>query len=164
MIVCLDVQYTGAGATIGCVELGEWTDARPLREQALRSAAAPAEYVPGQFFRRELPYLLHALTAIAPAPAPIVVIDGYVWLGPERPGLGAHLHEALGGGTIVVGVAKSPFAGAPALPVLRGRSARPLHVTAAGIEVERAAAAVASMHGRHRIPEMLRRADRLARG
>jgi deoxyribonuclease V len=160
-IVCLDVHYHDAGATIGCVELAAWTDAHPLRERAIHGGTPPAAYVPGEFFRRELPYLLHALSQLGIPP--IIVIDGHVWLGPDRKGLGAHLHDALGGASAVVGVAKSHFRGAPTIPVRRGRSTRPLEITAIGLPADQAAAAIASMHGRHRIPDMLRRTDRLAR-
>jgi deoxyribonuclease V len=48
--------------------------------------------------------------------------------------------------------------------VLRGNSARPLFVTAAGIEVTEAAATVVAMKGKFRLPDVLRRVDALARG
>lgn len=48
--------------------------------------------------------------------------------------------------------------------VLRGCSARPLYVTAAGMEVAEAARVVAAMAGDHRMPEALTLVDRLARG
>jgi len=164
MIVCLDVHYRPGGVCTGCVELGDWADAEPLAERAIRSSRPPTDYRPGQLYRRELPYLLDALAALAAPPA-IVVIDGYVLLGPDRPGLGAHLHEALGGAAAVVGVAKNRFRGATgAVPVLRGRSATPLQVTAVGIDPLAAADAVRRMHGAHRIPTLIRRADQLARG
>jgi deoxyribonuclease V len=94
-----------------------------------------------------------------------VIIDGYVWLDAAgRPGLGARLHEALGGRVPVVGVAKTAFRGDDgSVPVLRGLSARPLRVTAAGMPAAMAAAKIAAMHGPHRIPIMLRLADTAAR-
>jgi deoxyribonuclease V len=62
------------------------------------------------------------------------------------------------------GVAKSPFRTAThAVPVLRGRSARPLFVTAAGMPLADAASVVRQMAGRFRLPDALRRADALAR-
>ena len=50
-----------------------------------------------------------------------------------------------------------------AVPVLRGTSARPLYVTAAGMARADAADLVRHMAGRHRLPDALRRADTLAR-
>ena len=64
----------------------------------------------------------------------------------------------------MIGVAKSAFATAThATPVLRGTSARPVFVTAAGMPRTDAAAMVRQMAGRFRIPDALRRADQLAR-
>jgi deoxyribonuclease V len=124
-----------------------------------------APYEPGAFYKRELPCLLEVL-GLAPGPLDAVIVDGYVWLSRDgRPGLGARLFEALGGRTAVVGVAKTSFAGADfAAPVQRGASARPLYVTAAGMDANEAADRVREMAGAHRIPELLKRVDRLCRG
>jgi deoxyribonuclease V len=106
------------------------------------------------------------LAALAQAPhlPEAIVVDGYVWLGPERrPGLGARLFEALAGASAVVGVAKAPFFGTVAAPVRRGHSQRPLWVTAAGIEDRDAAAHIESMHGQFRIPTLLKAVDRSCR-
>jgi hypothetical protein len=53
--------------------------------------------------------------------------------------------------------------GCPAIPVLRGASARPVFVTAAGMPRADAAALVRLRAGRFRVPDALRRADQLAR-
>ena len=64
----------------------------------------------------------------------------------------------------MIGVAKTPFRTAThAIPVLRGSSARPLYVTAAGMPRAEAAELVRHMAGRHRLPDALRRVDTLAR-
>ena len=79
-----------------------------------------------------------------------------------RPGLGAHARREFA--VPVIGVAKSAFrTAAHALPVLRGSSARPLLVTAAGMPRADAAEVVRLMAGRFRVPDALRRADELAR-
>jgi endonuclease V-like protein UPF0215 family len=49
------------------------------------------------------------------------------------------------------------------IPVLRGTSARPLFVTAAGMPRTDAADLIRHMAGRFRLPDALRRADVLAR-
>jgi deoxyribonuclease V len=92
-----------------------------------------------------------------------VVVDGFVDLGEGRPGLGRHLFAAFAAQVAVVGVAKSAFAGAPALPVLRGSSRKPLWVTSTG-DVEVAAQHIVSMAGAHRLPDLLKLTDSLARG
>jgi len=160
-IVCLDVDYRRTAA----VAAGIWFRGWSAREPEVEVTAAfdnVAPYQPGEFYRRELPCLLRVLSR-GPA-AEVIVIDGYVWLGPDRPGLGAHLYEALDRRANVVGVAKTRYMGAlDAVPVYRGGSRSPLYVTAAGVDATEAAAAVAAMHGPYRIPLLLRRVDQLAR-
>lgn len=83
--------------------------------------------------------------------------------GSGRPGLGAYVHAELG--ISVVGVAKNLFLTAThAVRVTRGQSNRPLYVTAAGCAAAEAARMVRDMAGPFRIPDALRRVDRLARG
>jgi deoxyribonuclease V len=164
MLACVDVDYRGEQAMAACVLFGAWQDEAPAREVVARiSGVAP--YVPGEFYRRELPCLLAVLEQVG-EPVEAVVIDGYVWLADEtRPGLGGHLYEALRRRVPVVGVAKTQFLSATlAVPVRRGEaSIKPLFVTAAGLDVAAAAANVQSMHGPHRLPALLRRVDQLCR-
>ena len=158
-IVCLDVDYRDDHACTGWVLFQEWTDPVPLGEGRVRSEGVAA-YEAGAFYRRELPALLAALEVVGPVDG--VVVDGFCWLGPDRPGLGAHLHEALGRRGWVVGVAKRPFHDLPGLQAVRANT-RPLWVTACGYEPADAVRAVESMHGPFRIPTLLKRADQLAR-
>jgi len=163
MMACLDVAYHALEASAAAVLFHSWGDGDAWREIVTRGPA-PADYRPGQFYRRELPCLL-ALVALIGEPLEVLIVDGYVWLGEgDLPGMGAHLHGALGGDVAVIGVAKSPFAGATsAVPVLRGGSRRPLFVTAAGMDLRVAARHIESMHGEHRMPTLLQRADQLSR-
>lgn len=166
MIVAVDVDYRASESVAAAVAFETWSAATAVHEEVVRSAAAPP-YRAGELWVRELPPLLAVLERLADAIAPrritIVVVDAYVWLPPEgRAGLGARLHEALG--VAVVGVAKTELKDdAISIPVLRGKSRRPLRVGAVGLPADEAAAAIAAMHGPDRIPTLLRRADRLAR-
>lgn len=168
MIVALDVDYRDASVVAAAVGFDAWTDEVAAIEIVVTSDAAPAPYRPGEFYRRELPHLQAALALLAP-PLDAIVVDGYVWLAGDassespRAGLGAHLFRALGETVPVIGVAKTSFHGATAVDVVRGASARPVHVTAAGIDVQLAAARVHAMHGEHRIPTLLKRVDQLSR-
>lgn len=94
-----------------------------------------------------------------------VIIDGYVWLdNASGLGLGGHLYQALGGRMEVVGVAKTKFCSAVEVcEVMRGKSTRPLYISAAGVEASVAAGRVRSMHGKYRIPSLIARADYLCR-
>ena len=163
MIICLDVDYrTGRAAAAGLL-IEDWEDRRPIKE-LVRAYEEPAEYRPGRFYLRELPPLLELIGSLAERPE-TAVIDGYVWLGKNRePGLGAYLYRRLEEKTAVVGVAKNPFrGGGSALSVYRGKSKDPLFVTAAGMDPEKAAAAVGRMAGDFRIPDILKKVDRLCR-
>jgi deoxyribonuclease V len=160
----VDVHYRDDRAAAACVVFRGWRDGKPER---LVRATVPgaAGYRAGAFFERELPGVLAVLEQ-AGERFDTVVIDGYVHLGPGTgPGLGVHLAEALGYPSAIVGVAKSPLRLAQRfVPVMRGRSVKPLFVSALGCPLERAARWVRDMHGPYRIPTLLKLADRHARG
>lgn len=162
-IAIVDVDYRGDGAVAACVLARGWADAEPESTRAVFLDRVEP-YEPGMFYRRELPCLLAVLSELGERPG-AVVVDGYVWLGDGVPGLGARLFEALGGEIPVVGVAKTRFRGADGVAeeVLRGGSKSPLSVTAAGMDLREAADLIRGMHGPHRIPALLTRADRLCR-
>jgi deoxyribonuclease V len=66
--------------------------------------------------------------------------------------------------TPVVGIAKNRFHGlTDATEVFRGGSERPLFVTAEGVDREEVSGRIARMHGDHRIPTLIKRADQLCR-
>lgn len=160
-ILCLDVDYRRDRAVAAAVAFNDWGDGVAAEEQtALISPIA--DYVPGQFFRRELPCLLAVLQRFRTPPR-LLIVDSYVWLGPGTPGLGVHLHEALDRQVPVIGVAKTRFHSAPAVEILRGESLSPLFVTTIGIEAQVAAENIQRMHGPYRIPTLLKRVDQLCR-
>jgi deoxyribonuclease V len=160
--IAMDVAYGPTTATVSAVAFAKWTDDVPL-EEWVTTTPVPDEYQPGEFYLRELPCLI-ALLPDLPNHLSTIVVDGYVWLGTGRMGLGAHLYAALGRTVPIVGVAKAPHRGNDiAIAVRRGGSMRPIFVTATGMPATRAAAAVGRMAGPHRIPTLLRRADQLAR-
>jgi deoxyribonuclease V len=157
----VDAHYPRTGGAWAAAVLA--ADAAFAHVLAERTAVIPRipPYRPGQFYRRELPALRAVLDDLSGVR--LLVVDGYADLDPSgRPGLGAHAHAEFG--IPVIGVAKSRFRTAThAVPVLRGSSARPLFVTAAGMPSTDAADLVRRMAGRYRLPDALRRADTLAR-
>lgn len=160
LIVCLDVDYRPDGAVAAGLWFRGWASDTVLHQVAV-TITDVADYEPGAFYRRELPCLLQVLTQ-GPT-ADIVIVDGYVWLQEGKPGLGAHLHQIIGG--IVVGVAKTRFHSATdALSVTRGESSQsPLFVSAVGLPVQEVATNVIQMHGPYRVPTLLKQVDHLAR-
>jgi deoxyribonuclease V len=161
LCVAADVHYLGpGGARAAAVVAADATFSRVVAEHTV-VAAEVAGYRPGEFYLRELPPLRAVLHEVAGLG--LLVVDGYADLDPGgRPGLGAHAHREFA--VPVIGVAKSAFRTAThAIPVLRGTSARPVFVTAAGMPRAEAAELVRRMAGQFRIPDALRRADQLAR-
>lgn len=101
----------------------------------------------------------HALTP------EVIVIDGYVYLGDEsNPGLGMHLYNELEGRIPIIGVAKKRFKNTTAeSEVYRGNSEHPLYVTSVGLDLETAKKNVHAMHGKHRVPTLLKYVDHKCR-
>ena len=162
MLACVDSQYGQDVIRTAAVLFSQWNDASATQELLHEEPSAAEAYVPGEFYKRELPLILATLQPVL-GELQSVVIDGYVWLDSNgRKGLGAWLHESLAA-KVVIGVAKTHFQGSAAIELLRGKSQSPLFVTAAGIDVSEAARCIESMHGEYRIPTLLKRADFLAR-
>lgn len=151
------------GAWVAGLWFAQWDQAHACGQQRLWQPDV-APYVPGAFYQRELPCLLHLIQALPFQPS-IIVVDGYVTLGASaQPGLGWHLWQALSAAIPVIGVAKTRFTDTPAeQALLRGNSERPLFVTAAGLPQAAALTLIRSMHGPHRLPTLLKRVDHLAR-
>lgn len=145
LVVCRDLTFSA----VVCERVADITGVAP--------------YEPGAFYKRELP-CIQAVLALAPR-LELLVIDGYATLDQRgRPGLGAHAARAIG--VPVIGIAKTSFHTAThAAEVIRGSATRPLYVTTAGgFTATDAAKIVAEMAGPSRIPTVLSRVDRLARG
>ncbi len=163
MIACVDVYYKGSGAVAACILFRDWADESSIK-QIIEHIEEVKPYEPGRFYMRELPCLLCVLDR-ARDPLDTVVIDGYVWLADKgSPGLGAYLYKALGESIPIIGVAKSRYKGGKmAQRIFRGRSKRPLYITAAGIDPGIAADYISIMHGKYRIPTLLKEVDQLCR-
>lgn len=161
MIAAVDVHYSANRTAIAAgIAFGTFTDSSYISAYR-KHIGRVAPYIPGSFYIRELPCILALLDDVNEA-LEVIIVDGYVNLG-ERPGLGAHLYTALGEATAIIGVAKSSFAGSNAIQVLRGYSKRPLYVTSAGMASDLAALHIQEMHGKHRIPTLLKAVDLLSK-
>jgi deoxyribonuclease V len=163
--VAYRIEHGAARARAAGVLFQAWGDEAAL-DDVIVEIVDVAPHEPGALFRRELPCVSAVLTAARAKghAVDVVIIDAYVELAPggARPGLGAVMHRELG--IDVVGVATSRFTGSGAIEVKRGKSAAPLFVTTAGVDVMEAARGLKAMHGAHRLPTLLARVDALARG
>jgi len=163
MKAVLDVHYIKNRSIAACVVFDGWGDPTPL-EVIRATGPEGAIYQPGKFYLRELPFLISVLD-VAPYRFDVIVIDGYIHLKSHvGKGLGRHLFESVSYSPVVIGVAKNPLKVADRfIPICRGRSKKPLFVSAVGCTTEQAACCIASMHGPYRIPTLLKTVDRHAR-
>ena len=177
MKLVMDVHFDAEGANAAAVAFDDWAAAEPDKTYVTRVAAVvpPADAAPikkpprGAPDLKALPGLLQLLQDHALAPE-VIVIDGFVHLdAQETPGLGWHLHQALlqaTGRTVpVIGISRKAMAVTPAqFEVVREEETAPLIVTCIGIDLASAKARLRTLHGRRRVPTLLKRAARLAKG
>lgn len=161
MILAFDTYYFDDQAKTVCLAFDTWndTEAAAIYSEILEGIA---DYVPGQFYKRELPCILSLLRQINTAHVEAIVVDGFVYLDDEQTlGLGGHFYNALQQTIPIIGVAKSNFATLCKLklPLLRGSSAQPLFITSIGIDLEVARQYIAAMAGSYRIPTLLKALD-----
>lgn len=164
MILALDSYYPGDAYTV-CLSFNNWTD-QELKGIFTETSTLTEEYEPGFFYKRELPCILSILKKISLENIEAIVIDGFVTLDDSgKLGLGGHLYEALNKTIPIVGVAKNDFINLirGKRLVYRGTSAKPLYITAAGMELDVAADFIKSMHGDFRIPSLLKQLDVLTK-
>ena len=94
MILAVDVDYRDRGASIAGIAFENWEDENEsgIFKSQLHGIE---EYVPGEFFRRELPCILKLIQEHNINPD-IIIVDGFVHLaGQNKPGLGMHLYNVL---------------------------------------------------------------------
>lgn len=142
----------------------EWGAPEAARTHLSRLALSDKP-APDALAQLQLQCLLQLLQAHALAPT-VIVLDGLVHLdAQDTPALGRHLYEALGGRAAVIGVSKAALAHLPAqFQVSREDEAAAVTVTCAGIDIGAAKARVRAMHGKRRVPTLLKLAARVARG
>lgn len=161
--LAVDVHYKDEYAIAAGVVFDNWTDRAP-RSCHVSFVDDVSEYLPGQFYKRELPCILQLLKEHRLSPE-YILIDAYVYLdGYSIPGLGKYLYDALEHQVKIIGVAKNPFKSiSPEFEVYRGGSERPLYVTCAGEELSVCKKRVQSMSGCYRYPTLLKRVDQLSK-
>jgi deoxyribonuclease V len=177
--IAVDVSYQEEGGTAVALVFDKLEDDDFMFTMSI-GIVGGHPYVPGNFYKRELPHIRTVVNLVVsmsgtelleeplanlrlePEEIDAIFIDGYVDLD-DDPGLGRHVYGEFDGVIPIIGVAKTKFKGVRAAEVLRGKSKKPLFVTAAGMSREDAAAMVADMHGPYRMPTLLKETDRLTR-
>jgi deoxyribonuclease V len=154
----MDIQQKAVAAAL----LFENFNSTSIERDVVKTIDKIEPYVPGEFYKRELPCLLNVLDD-ASCHLDYILIDGYVFLAGNKKGLGAYLYDSLEIKVPVIGIAKTYFHNNSAFPLLRGTSRKPLFITSIGIDTKMAAENIRQMHGIHRIPHMLKKVDFLCR-
>jgi deoxyribonuclease V len=163
MKLVVAVHFEGAQANAAAAAFDAWDAAEATKVYVSRIAHVE-KAVRGELDLRELPCVMQLLREHNLEPE-LIVIDGFVHLdADESPGLGQHLHQALGGRVPVVGVSKKSLPGlAMQFEVMREEETQPLFVTCAGIDIGAAKARLRAMHGRKRLPTLMKLVARLAK-
>lgn len=163
MILAVDVHYGEEKSLVSAISFSRWNAKKP-EGTYFYSEETVGEYIPGEFYKRELPCIVDLLKEHRLKPQ-YIVIDGYVYLdGISQPGLGKHLYDALEGKSKIIGVAKQPYIiSLPFCEVYRGESRKPLYVTSEGVSQDKAMRYIEEMHGAHRMPTLLKLVDSLSR-
>ena len=165
MILAFDTYYYDGKAKTVCLEFTEWNQSEnfKIHTEIIENVE---EYIPGEFYKRELPCILSLLNKIDLKKVEVIIVDGFVYLDDEKKyGLGGHLYEKLNQVIPIIGVAKTNFASIEKhkRSLLRGDSQKPLYVTAIGIELDDAFQKIESMAGEFRMPTLLKEMDRLTK-
>lgn len=161
MKLAFDVHYKASGAKTVCAVFKKWDD-KIAKSFIIKYLEEVEAYIPGQFYKRELPCILTVLDDLNLSEIELIIIDGFVVLDDEgKPGLGFYLYEKLERKIPIVGIAKTGFHDNEknVKKVLRGDSKKPLYITAVGMDVHEAAMNVQDMSGDYRIPDILREVD-----
>lgn len=163
MILATDVDYKSQGAVAAGIGFSAWSQTSSDFE-LVSHISEVADYESGQFYKRELPCLLALIEEHRLQPK-VIIVDGFVYLDQQqKPGLGKHLYDALGGRVAVIGVAKNAHQEIPnEWGVYRGESCKPLFVSSVGIQLDVAQQNILSMAGKFRMPTLLKQADSLCR-
>ncbi len=161
MKLAFDVHYKEERAKTVCAVFDKWED-ETAKSFIIKYLSEVEEYIPGQFYKRELPCIMTVLDDLDLSEVDTIIIDGFVVLDDAgKPGLGHYLYEKLNCKIPIIGVAKTGFHNnvKNVKQVLRGDSKKPLYVTAAGMDVHEAAMHIQEMSGDYRMPDILREVD-----
>lgn len=161
MVLALDVHYKDDGSAKSVGILFNWNDIQP-KEILIEYINETDEYIPGEFYKRELPCLLKIIEKVNINDLEAIVIDGYVYIDNEKGfGLGGYLWKALNKQIPVIGVAKNFYHGNTEIihQIYRGKSKKPLYISSVGFELNVASDFIMRMPGEFRIPDLLKQLD-----
>ncbi|MFN7120284.1 MAG: endonuclease V [Saprospiraceae bacterium] len=165
MLLAVDVYYRATDAKAVAILFEQWID-QNISQYYETIITELHDYIPGEFYKRELPCIIEALKPIDLQQVDFIIIDGYVYLNDDgKPGLGHYVYEYYNQKIPVIGVAKSNFHNNQIhmREVYRGESKNPLYITSIGIDIDQAKHYITMMFGEYRMPYLLKLLDRLTK-
>lgn len=165
MILAFDTYYYENKAKTVCLGFKDW-EVEGSYQIFSETITDVAEYVSGEFYKRELPCILSLLSKIDIKEVNLIIIDGFVFLNDENKfGLGAYLYIALNEEIPIIGVAKRDFVSIEKnrKKIFRGVSKNPLFITSIGIDLNLASKKIEELNGEYRIPNLLKELDRFTK-
>ncbi|MBF4472419.1 MULTISPECIES: endonuclease V [Flavobacterium] len=166
VLLAFDTYYFDGKAKTVCIEFNQWNHSKDYKVYS-EIVDNVEEYIPGEFYRRELPCILSLLKKMElKKNIDAIIVDGYIYLDDDKKyGLGGHLYEKLNQEIPIIGVAKTNFASLnkDKKSLFRGDSKKPLFITSIGIDLNEAFAKIESMAGEFRFPTLLKELDRLTK-
>ncbi len=164
MVLALDVHYRKV-LTKAVGVLFDWKDTDP-QEIICEYIEGVEDYIPGQFYKRELPCLMKIIEPLDISTLDVIIVDGHIYVDNNgNYGFGGKLYEALENKIPIIGVAKTPFYNnkETVTEIRRGKSDNPLYVSAIGIDLFTASENILDMAGDFRIPNILKTLDHITK-
>lgn len=161
MKLIIDVSYQDNHAKVVGGFFQNWKDEN-LINLSQKFVENVEEYIPGQFYKRELPCILEFLNELNLNEIELIIIDGFIYLDDEnKKGLGAYLYESLNRQIPIIGVAKSKFHdnNINVREIYRGESKNPLYISSLGIDLSEASDFIRGMNGEFRLPHLIKLVD-----
>lgn len=164
MVVIIDADYneeTRMGHVAGVVADNILAE----KEECILTAIVHdiEDYIPGQFYRRELQSVEAIIKQMNLSEIDLIVVDGYADSGTEEHALGTFVFDKYHIPVIGIGKNKYERCILDNLEVYRGESQKPLFVTSKGMDNEKAKELVKNMSGKYRFPYFVKFADNRAR-
>ncbi|WP_128330942.1 endonuclease V [Apibacter sp. HY039] len=165
MVLAIDVYYYEDATAKSVGVLFNWEDEHP-RKIIIENVKDVEEYIPGQFYKRELPCILAILNKVDTKQLEAIIVDGHIYVDNNKEyGLGGYLWKHLNGEIPVIGVAKKDFFAnkETTFALVRGESKNPLYISSVGMEREKAIELIKNMKGKFRNPTILKELDQITK-
>lgn len=156
MILSIDVDYRNDYAVAVGIEFNDWNDKTPSNIYYSKCYEY-GEYISGQFYKRELPCIKALINEHNLSPS-LIIVNGYVYLEDNKPGLGYYVYDTYN--VPVIGIASKPYKNPiDKYIIYRGNSKTPIYISSVGMPIEEAKVKIRNMYGKYRMPYLIKLTD-----